>query len=58
VLVRGDQRESALDIDNEQVLRVLLEELPVKQAAALAAKITGLKKNELYDLALTWKNNP
>lgn len=58
VLVRGDQRDSALDIDNEHVLRVLLEELPVKQAAALAAKITGLKKNELYDLALAWKNNP
>jgi 16S rRNA (cytidine1402-2'-O)-methyltransferase len=58
VLVRGDQRDSALDIDHELVLRTLLEELPVKQAAALAAKITGLKKNELYDLALTWKNNP
>jgi 16S rRNA C1402 (ribose-2'-O) methylase RsmI len=29
--------------------------LPVKQAAALAAKITGARKNEFYDLALEEK---
>ena len=39
----------------ERVLRVLLDELPVKQAAALAAKITGQKKNQLYKLALSWQ---
>jgi 16S rRNA (cytidine1402-2'-O)-methyltransferase len=37
------------------VLGILLEELPVSQAAALAAKITGLKKNKLYDFALSLK---
>jgi 16S rRNA (cytidine1402-2'-O)-methyltransferase len=41
----------------ERVLRILLEELPVSQAAALAARITGLKKNKLYDFALTLKGN-
>jgi 16S rRNA (cytidine1402-2'-O)-methyltransferase len=39
----------------EQVLDVLLAELPVKQAAALASKITGERKNVLYELALRKK---
>jgi 16S rRNA (cytidine1402-2'-O)-methyltransferase len=35
-----------------RVLEILLEELPLKQAVALAARITGEKKNLLYKLAL------
>ena len=42
-------------VEAERVLRLLLDELPVKQAAALAAKITGQKKNRLYKLALSWQ---
>ncbi len=38
--------------DARRVLELLLEELSVKQASALAAKITGLKKKMLYTLAL------
>jgi len=52
VVVRGAQPTAANVVDAERVLRVLLEALPVSQAAALAARITGGKKNELYEEAL------
>ncbi|WP_019142172.1 16S rRNA (cytidine(1402)-2'-O)-methyltransferase [Noviherbaspirillum massiliense] len=46
---------SAEDAEAERILAILLEECPVKQAASLAARITGQKKNALYDLALRMK---
>ncbi|HET8710563.1 MAG TPA: 16S rRNA (cytidine(1402)-2'-O)-methyltransferase [Spongiibacteraceae bacterium] len=55
LVVHGDTRAQSLDAEAEHVLRVLLDELSVKQAAALAAKITGLKKNDLYQQALDWQ---
>ena len=55
LLVRGHVAAAGEDADSERVLRTLLEELPLKQAAALAAKLTGRKKNELYELALQWQ---
>ncbi len=41
-----------MTLEHERVMTVLLDELPVKQAAAIGAKITGLKKNFLYQWAL------
>lgn len=57
VLVKGAEAREAegLDAEAERVLSILLEELPVKQAAALAASITGEKKNRLYQRALEKK---
>ncbi|HEV2111246.1 MAG TPA: 16S rRNA (cytidine(1402)-2'-O)-methyltransferase [Gammaproteobacteria bacterium] len=53
ILVAGASASAAdSGADAERVLRALLKELPVKQAAALAAEITGLKKNPLYERAL------
>lgn len=54
ILVAGveeEERESR-EVVPEEVLDILLEELPLKQAAALASKITGARKNELYERAL------
>ena len=57
ILIHGVPRaeREAVNEEAERVLRILLEELPVSQAAALAAKITGLKKNRLYEYALSFK---
>lgn len=38
-------------VEAERVLRLLLEELPAARAAKLAAALTGLRKNQLYELA-------
>ena len=45
----GDESVSAEAL---RVLDLLLAELPVKRAAALAAEITGVRKNLLYQVAL------
>jgi len=54
VLVAGAPETATAEISMEarRVLEILLRELPVKQAAALAAEITGERKNTLYQLAL------
>ncbi|WP_085626511.1 MULTISPECIES: 16S rRNA (cytidine(1402)-2'-O)-methyltransferase [unclassified Pseudomonas] len=42
----------AISAEAQRVLDLLLAELPLKRAAALAAEITGVRKNLLYQLAL------
>lgn len=57
ILLQGEANERD-DIDEEtsKILDVLLSELPLKQASALTSKITGKKKNTLYQMALERKS--
>ena len=41
--------------DGQRVLRLLLDELPLKTAVKLTADITGAPRNDLYDMALKLK---
>ncbi|MDD1507003.1 16S rRNA (cytidine(1402)-2'-O)-methyltransferase [Pseudomonas sp. CNPSo 3701] len=55
VLVAGWQApedEAAVSVEALRVLDLLLAEMPLKRAAALAAQITGVRKNLLYQAAL------
>jgi len=56
LLVSAPPPREGLDAESERILKLLLAELPVKQAAKLAAAITGLPKNDLYQQALTLKD--
>ncbi|MFL9814650.1 16S rRNA (cytidine(1402)-2'-O)-methyltransferase [Stutzerimonas sp. VN223-3] len=53
---QAPQGGDAVDAHVRRVLQLLLAELPVKRAAAVAAEITGVRKNLLYQLALEDKN--
>ncbi|MCY1383380.1 hypothetical protein D9M69_715010 [compost metagenome] len=43
--------------DDERVLKLLMAELPLKQAVKLATEITGAKKNALYEHGLKIKDS-
>ena len=57
IVVSGAEKEKIDNTMNDQILAVLVQELPVKQAAKLTAKITGANKNDLYKLALKIKDD-
>ena len=56
VLVSGAVPQPGLSTEALSTLSQLLDELPLKQAVRLAAKITGASRNELYQRALQLKN--
>ena len=47
---RGD--DDTTDVSTRDLLRLLVEELPVKRAVSVAARITGGKRNALYRQAI------
>lgn len=55
VLVLAGAEQKPIEGQAEQVLKILMDELPLKQAASLTAGITGESKNHLYELGLKVK---
>lgn len=59
VLIAGvetDRPDTRIEIAVDRLLAALLRELPLKRAVAVAAEVTGMKKNSLYDQALAIKD--
>jgi 16S rRNA (cytidine1402-2'-O)-methyltransferase len=54
LIVQGISKAELAEMSAEhlRVMHVLINELPLKQASVIGSKITGLKKNFLYDWAL------
>jgi 16S rRNA (cytidine1402-2'-O)-methyltransferase len=57
VLVKGIEasRQNISTRELERLLSLLLDELPLKTAVRLVAKITAEKKNRIYSIALALK---
>lgn len=53
LLVEGAAASAPATDDVERVLEVLLTDLPLRQAVTLAVKLTGARKNDVYERALT-----
>lgn len=50
------QEDDKIDTNVQHILTTLIQELPLKQAAKIAAKITGKSKNTLYKQGLILQN--
>lgn len=59
VLIAGAKETSTASacLSSDNILKILLESLPVKQAVEMAAKMTNEKKNHLYERALQIKSH-
>ena len=59
VMVEGVPKSSdanALEFELKSLLEELMKELPLKKAVALASRISGARKNEVYSMALELKD--
>lgn len=55
VVVAGAEKNNHEDYPLDKLLSILVEEVSVKQASKIAARLTGANKNELYKAALKLK---
>lgn len=55
LIVAGNTEKNNNSGEDDRILKILLAELPIKQAAALTASITGASKRALYQRAVQWK---
>ncbi|HIO91760.1 MAG TPA: 16S rRNA (cytidine(1402)-2'-O)-methyltransferase [Leucothrix mucor] len=53
---KGGEESDSFESSIDQLLSILLEELPVKQTAKIAAKLTGKSKNILYKQAMSLRD--
>jgi len=52
ILLQGATDSVTADVDTDRLLKIFLTELPLKQAVDLTVKITGIRRNTLYQQAL------
>lgn len=57
ILLAGVEEIPKEEAEVMSILKVLLSEMPLKQAAGLAAKLTGRRKNQVYEMAITLKHD-
>ena len=57
VVVDGAPEIVADDAPLADLLTILLDEVPLKQAASIAARISGESRNRLYQLALSLQSD-
>lgn len=59
VMIEGASKSSEdneLSLELEGLLKELMKELPLKKAVALASRVSGARKNEVYSMALELKD--
>lgn len=54
ILIHGkiEEQKEGIEVQAEEILKILMSELSLKQAVGLAVKITGGSRKKLYELAL------
>ena len=57
VIIVYPQQEVKDENEGEKALAILLQHLPLKKAVAVAAALSGISKNHLYQRALQWQKN-